>query len=87
MLHGEYFDEGGKLVNIMHASDIKLLGGRMLPARLEMVPGDKKGNKTILLYRDLVFDKPMEDALFSTQNMSKVPFFGGGGDLVHVHLI
>lgn len=72
MLHGEYFDEAGKLINTLHASDVKLLGGRMLPARLEMVPADKKGNKTILLYRDLVFDKPIADELFSTQYMSKV---------------
>jgi outer membrane lipoprotein-sorting protein len=72
MLHGEYFDESGKLVNTLHASDIKLLGGRMLPARLEMVPKDKKGNKTILLYRELLFDKPIADDIFSTQYMSKV---------------
>ena len=72
MLHGEYFDESGKLVNTLHASDVKLLGGRMLPARLEMVPNDKKGNKTILLYRELSFDKPIADEVFSTQYMSKV---------------
>lgn len=72
MLHGEYFDEAGKLINTLHASEIKMLGGRMLPARLEMVPADKKGNKTILLYRDLVFDKPIADELFSTQYMPKV---------------
>ena len=72
MLHGEYFDESGKLVNTLHASDVKLLGGRMLPARLEMVPNDKKGNKTILLYRELSFDKPIADEVFSIQYMSKV---------------
>lgn len=72
MLHGEYFDESGKLVNTLHASDIKLLGGRMLPARLEMIPNDKKGNKTILLYREMSFDKSIADELFGTQYMSKV---------------
>ncbi len=72
ILHGEYYDESGKLVNTMHASDIRELGGRMLPARMEMVPLDKKGNKTILIYRDMIFDKPIADDLFSTQFMSKV---------------
>jgi outer membrane lipoprotein-sorting protein len=72
MLHGEYFDESGKLVNTLHASDIKLLGGRMLPARLVMIPNDKKGNKTILLYREMSFDKPIADEVFGTQFMSKV---------------
>jgi hypothetical protein len=39
---------------------------------MEMFPVEKKGNKTILLYNDLVFDKPIDDAFFTTQNMPKV---------------
>ncbi|MCL9809009.1 outer membrane lipoprotein-sorting protein [Flavobacterium luminosum] len=72
MLHAEYFDEDGKLINTMHCSDIKMLGGRLLPARMEMVPANKKGNKTIMIYKSLVFDTPLEDHFFSTQNMIKV---------------
>jgi outer membrane lipoprotein-sorting protein len=72
MLHGEYYDESGKLINTMHCSDIKLLGGRMLPARMEMVPAEKKGNKTIMIYKEMVFDKPLKEEIFSTQYMSKV---------------
>ena len=45
MMHAEYFDEDGKLVNAMHCSDIKMLGGKLLPGRMEMVPAEKKGNK------------------------------------------
>jgi outer membrane lipoprotein-sorting protein len=72
MLHVEYFDEEGKLINTMFASDIKLLGGKLLPARLEMIPNEKKGNKTVLIYNALQFDKPIEDNFFTTQNMPKV---------------
>lgn len=72
MLHAEYFDEEGALVNTMHASDIKELGGRILPGRLEMIPADKKGNKTVLIYNSLEFDKPIEDSYFSTNNMPRV---------------
>jgi outer membrane lipoprotein-sorting protein len=72
MLHAVYFDESGELVNTMHATDIKMLGGRMLPARLEMVPADKKGNKTVLIYTSLRFDQDLPDQLFTTQNMPKV---------------
>lgn len=72
ILHAEYFDEEGELINTMHASDIKLIGGRLLPSRLEMVPADKKGNKTVLIYNSLEFDKPMEDSFFTTQNMLRV---------------
>lgn len=30
LLYGEYFDEDGMLINTMHCSDIKMLGGRLL---------------------------------------------------------
>lgn len=72
MLHAEYFDEDGILVNTMHSTDIKMLGERLLPARMEMVPANKKGNKTVLIYNSLVFDTPIEDTFFTTQNITKV---------------
>ncbi|WDT67442.1 outer membrane lipoprotein-sorting protein [Cloacibacterium sp. TD35] len=72
MLHAEYFDEDGKLMNTMHCSDVKMLGGKLLPAKMEMIPADKKGNKTILTYKSLIFDTPITDQFFSTQNITKV---------------
>jgi outer membrane lipoprotein-sorting protein len=70
-LHVEYFDEDGALINTMHCTDIKLLGGRLLPGKMEMIPANKKGNKTVLLYNSLIFDTPLDDSFFSTQNIIK----------------
>lgn len=72
MLHADYFDEDGILINTMHSSDIKMLGGRLLPAKMEMIPANKKGNKTVLIYNSLAFDMPLNDSFFTTQNMTKV---------------
>lgn len=72
MLHAEYYDEDDILVNTMHSSDIRMLGGRLLPGKMEMVPADKPGHKTVLLYSSLTFDIPMEDAFFTVQNMTRV---------------
>ena len=72
MLHVEYFDEDGSLINTMHCGDIRMLGGRLLPARMEMVPSEKKGNKTVLIYSSLSFDQPIEDSFFTVQNMTLV---------------
>jgi outer membrane lipoprotein-sorting protein len=72
MLNVEYFDEEEKLVNVMHCSEIKLLGGKILASKMEMTPVNKKGNKTVLLYNSLSFDSPLEDSFFSTQNLTKV---------------
>ena len=72
MLHVEYYDEDGALINMMHCTDIKMLGGRLLPAKMEMIPANKKGNKTVLVYNSLIFDTPLDDSFFTTQNITKV---------------
>lgn len=65
----ETYDEDGKLVNTMKGSNVKMMGGRLLPTTMEMTPSDKQGHKTIITYKSLVFDQPMNNDLFSTQNM------------------
>jgi outer membrane lipoprotein-sorting protein len=71
-LKGEYYDEDEVLVNTMESSDIKLMGDRMLPARMVMTPVDKPGNRTILEMINVTFNKPIEDDFFSQQNMKNV---------------
>lgn len=68
----EYFDETLELVNTMIGSKIENVGDRMLPMKMEMMPADKPGNKTIFEYSTIVFDKPINDRFFSQQNMKKV---------------
>ena len=71
ILHAEYYDEDESLVNTLHGSDIRMLGGRLLPARLEMRPADKKGDMTVMIYHSVTFDQPLPDRIFTTQFMSK----------------
>lgn len=71
-LKGEYFDENNKLVNRMTAGDIRILGGRLLPAYMEMIPLNKPGQKTVLIYQDIQFDKPIPDHFFTVENMKKL---------------
>lgn len=68
-LKTESYDEEGVLVNTMAGTDIKLMGGRLLPTQLTVTPTDKPGNKTIITYKTLTFDQPINDDFFSTQNM------------------
>jgi outer membrane lipoprotein-sorting protein len=71
-MKAEFYDEDGYLVNTMIGKDVKQLGGKLLPAKLEVIPADKKGNKTIIEYLSLEFDKPIEGEFFSVQNMKRV---------------
>lgn len=72
MLKAEYYDEEDILINTMVSSEVKMLGNKLLPSRMEMIPADKKGNKTVLVYNSLLFDKDISDDFFSTQNMQRV---------------
>lgn len=71
-LRTEFYDEDGELVNIMEGSEVKSLGGRQLPARLEMIPVDEEGNKTVLIYESLEFNIDIQESFFTTRNMKAI---------------
>jgi len=71
-LRVEFYDEDGKQNSVMQGSDIKMLGGRLLPSRLTMTPAEKPGQKTEIIYKSLNFSKPIEDGFFTPENMTKV---------------
>ena len=68
-LKTESYDDDGKLVNTLTGSDIKMMGGRLLPTSMEIVPADKPGHKTIITYKSREYDVAISDDFFSTQNM------------------
>lgn len=71
-LKAAFYDEDGALVNTMHSSEIKELGGRKITSKIEMFPMDKKGNSTVIIYNAIVFDKEIEDHFFTTRNMKQL---------------
>lgn len=71
-LKGEYFDEDGVLVNTEILTDIKQMGNRKMPTRLEMIPADKPGQKTIMIFKNIEFDVKIDESFFSQQNMKKI---------------
>lgn len=68
----EYYDEDMELISVMDASNIKKMGDREIPTRLEMRPINKKGNMTILETTYIAFNQPINDSFFSQQNMKAV---------------
>ncbi len=71
-LRAEFYDEENNLINTMQSSDVKIMGGRLIPAKMEMIPADKKGHKTVMIYNSISFDQPIDAGFFTTQNMKKV---------------
>lgn len=69
-LRSEFYDEENALVNTMVASEIKPMGGRLLPSHLEVIPADKPGHKTVAVYRSMVFDKPIPEETFTVRRLT-----------------
>jgi hypothetical protein len=65
----QFFDEEGEMVSIMNSLEIARLGGRMIPTRVEMIPLDKKNQRTEIIYKSLVFDQPVDDSFFTLQQL------------------
>ena len=71
-LKAEFYDEDGELVNVMNCDVVKLLGGRKVTSKIEMIPTDKKGYSTIIIYNDIVFDKEINDNFFTARTMKQL---------------
>ncbi len=71
-LKGEFYDEDGYLVNTEILSNIKNMDDRVMPTRLEMIPADEEGNKTIMIFDKIDFDVKIDESFFSQQNMKRI---------------
>ncbi len=68
----ENYDEDGILVSTVLFDAIKDLGGRKIPSKMEVIPADKKNQKTVLEYLDARFNFDIKDSFFSQQNLKNL---------------
>lgn len=71
-LRAEYFDEDDYMVRYMTGSDVKEMNGRIIPTRMEMIPVDEEGHKTVIIYNDIEFNIDISERFFSIQNMKRI---------------
>ena len=60
-----YYDDAGHLARTMTFSDYRVMDGRKVPARLTVVPANKPGESTVLIYHDLKFNIGLTPDFFS----------------------
>ncbi len=68
-LHTKFYDEDGSLINTMNSYDVKIMDGRLIPTRFEMIPADKKNQKTVMIYKNIQYNKPIPDGFFTSEQM------------------
>lgn len=72
MLKAELYDEEGVLVRTETGSDIKSMDDRIIPSRMELIPAEEPGNKTIVVIKEIRFNVPLKEDFFSQQNMKNI---------------
>jgi len=72
VLRAELYDEDGFLVRTETGSEIKSMDGRTIPTKIELVPSEEPGNRTVIEIREIKFNIPVEESFFSQQNMKRV---------------
>jgi outer membrane lipoprotein-sorting protein len=72
VMKAELYDEDGVLVRTETGSDIKMMDGRVIQSRIELVPAEEPGNRTVVVIKDIKFNIPLQQSFFSQQNMKMV---------------
>jgi outer membrane lipoprotein-sorting protein len=72
VLKAELYDEDGSLVRTETGSEIKIMDGRTITSKIEMVPKEEPENKTLLQIREIKFNIAVGENYFSQQNMQRV---------------
>jgi len=72
VMRAELFDEDGMLVRTETGSDIKIMDGRLIQTKIELVPSDEPGNRTVIVIKEIKFNIPVKEAFFSQQNMKNI---------------
>jgi hypothetical protein len=57
------------VIKVMQYSDVRLMDGRNMPTRWRIVPQGKTDQFTEIVLKQLSFDRPMDDELFSLRNL------------------
>jgi outer membrane lipoprotein-sorting protein len=72
VLKAELFDEDKVLVRTETGSDIKTMDGRVIQTKIELLPADEPGNRTVIEITEMKFNIPIQDSFFSQQNMKNI---------------
>jgi outer membrane lipoprotein-sorting protein len=66
-----YHDESGGAVREIRFEDLRVMGGRLLPSRMTVLPYDKPGERTEIVYETIEFGLRHPDGFFSLKSLPK----------------
>ena len=66
-----YYDEEGLLIRTMTFDQPQQINKLTVPMRLTLQPEDKPDESTVIVYKEIVLDIPIEENFFSLQNLQR----------------
>lgn len=66
-----FFDRRGRLARTMSFSEVRVMGGRRIPTRVQLETVDQPGHLTELRYLEMKFDQKLPDNLFSLSQLER----------------
>ncbi len=66
-----YFDEDLNLARSMYFSTPEPLGGKILPREMSIVPENKPGEMTRIIYEEMTFDPDLPPRIFSIRSLKR----------------
>jgi outer membrane lipoprotein-sorting protein len=72
LLKAELYDDDGYLVRTETGSDIRIMDGRTITSKIELVPQEEPENKTVIDILEIKFNVNIGESFFSQQNMKRV---------------
>ncbi len=66
-----YFDEQQSLIRSMLFEQLQQIGRYQVPMVMRLIPEDKPGESTVITYKSIEFDLPLNARFFSLQNLKR----------------
>ncbi|MEX2595779.1 MAG: outer membrane lipoprotein-sorting protein [Salibacteraceae bacterium] len=66
------YDEDGFLVNTIKAGNVKEMDGVVMATKMEFIPAEKEGHKTVMVIDKIKFNESYDDNFFTVQNMKMI---------------
>ena len=66
-----YYDEDGILVRTIRFDQLEIINNRTVPMRMSLQPEDKPAESTVIVYNEIEFGVPLEQAFFSLKNLKR----------------
>jgi outer membrane lipoprotein-sorting protein len=64
-----YYDEDGAVARTVTFEDFRVMGGRLVPTRMVVIPTDKPAERTTIIYEDLEFNVDLDESFFTLRQL------------------